>query len=53
VYEVWAKHSTPLAEALYLICWGDWLSYFLSELNHVDIMDIKAIDHLKNELSKL
>ncbi len=53
VYEVWAKHGTPLAEALYLICWGDWLSYFLSELNQVDIMDIKAIDHLKNELSKL
>lgn len=53
VYEIVAKHGTPLAEALYLICWGDWLSYYLSELNKVDIMDIKAIDFLKGELSKL
>ena len=53
VFEIWAKQGTALAEALYLICWGDWLSYYLSELNKVDIMDIKAIDYLKSELSKL
>jgi hypothetical protein len=29
------------------------VSYHLSELNQVDIMDIKVIDYLKAELSKL
>ncbi len=53
VFEVWAKHGSKLAEAVYLIHYGDWLSYYLSELNKVDIMDIKAIDYLKSELSKL
>lgn len=53
VYEVWAKQHTPLGEALYLIHWGDWLSFYLHELQKVDIMDIKVIDFLKSELSAL
>ncbi len=53
VFEVWAKQGSKLSEVLYLIHYGDWLSYYLSELNQVDIMDIKAIDYLKSELSKL
>ena len=53
VFEVWAKQGSKLAELFYLIAFGDWLSYYLSELNQVDIMDIKAIDYLKSELSKL
>lgn len=53
VFEVWAKQGSKLAELCYLIAFGDWLSYHLSELNRVDIMDIKAIDYLKSELSKI
>jgi glucose/mannose-6-phosphate isomerase len=53
VFEIWAKQGNKLAEVFYLIAFGDWLSYHLSELNKVDIMDIKAIDYLKSELSKL
>ena len=53
VFEVWAKQGSRISEALYLIAFGDWVSYYLSELNQVDIMDIKVIDYLKAELSKL
>lgn len=53
VFELWAKQGSLIAEALYLIAYGDWVSYYLSELNQVDIMDIKVIDYLKSELSKL
>ncbi|MFN4910932.1 MAG: bifunctional phosphoglucose/phosphomannose isomerase [Flavobacteriales bacterium] len=37
---------------MYFIHLVDWASYYLSELNKVDIMDIKVINHLKSELSK-
>lgn len=53
VFEVWAEQGSRLFETVYLIHWGDWLSYQLSEINQVDIMDIQAIDYLKSELSKL
>lgn len=53
VFEVWSKGSNPIERALYLVHFGDWVSYFLSELNQVDIDDIKSIDLLKSELSKI
>lgn len=53
VYEVWADQGTVLNEMLYLIHWGDWLSYYLHEIHGVDIMDIKVIDYLKSELGKI
>lgn len=53
VFEVWAKGNHDIARALYLVHFGDWVSYYLSELNQVDIMDIKSIDLLKSELSKI
>ena len=51
--EVWSKGKSAIANSLYLIHLGDWVSYYLSELNQVDIMDIRSIDKLKAELSKL
>jgi len=53
VFEVWSKGETPIQRAMYLIHLGDWVSFYLSELNQVDIMDIKSIDLLKSELSKI
>ncbi|MCR9152898.1 MAG: bifunctional phosphoglucose/phosphomannose isomerase [Bacteroidetes bacterium] len=53
VYEVWSKGNSNIERALYLVHLGDWVSYYLSELNEVDIIDIKSIDLLKSELSKL
>lgn len=53
VYTVVAAGSNPLQQTLHLIHFGDWLSYYLSELRGVDIMDIEIIDYLKATLAKL
>lgn len=51
--EVWSKGESDLQRVLYLIHIGDWISYFLGEKKGVDIMEVKAIDYLKDELAKL
>lgn len=53
VLELWSKGESDLARAAYLVHFGDWVSYYLSELNEVDIIDIKSIDLLKSELGKV
>lgn len=53
VLEINSKGSSNIERILYLVHFGDWVSYYLSEINKVDIMDIKSIDYLKSELSKL
>lgn len=45
--------SNMVEKTMYLIHLVDWASLYLSELNKVDIMDIKVIEFLKEELSKL
>lgn len=52
VFEITAKGDTQIQRSLYLINLVDWSSYYLSEIKKVDIMDIKVIDFLKDELSK-
>lgn len=53
VLELWSKGNSAIERILYLVHFGDWVSYYLSEINQVDIMDIQSIDLLKSELSKL
>lgn len=53
VYDIWTQGVSKVAQAFYLIHLGDWISYYLSEEHQVDIFDIKVIDHLKSELSKI
>lgn len=53
INELWSKGNGPIERTLYLVHFGDWVSYYLSEFNKVDIMDIKSIDLLKSELSKI
>lgn len=50
--EVWSEGTTLLARMFSLLYLGDWVSYYLAILNHVDPMPVKAIDYLKNELGK-
>lgn len=52
VYTVKANGETALQQTFFLINVGDWCSYYLSEMNQVDIFDIEVIDHLKSELGK-
>jgi glucose/mannose-6-phosphate isomerase len=53
IIEIWSKGTSNLERAIYLIHLGDWISYFLGEKKGVDIMEVKVIDHLKDELAKL
>ena len=50
VLEVWSKGDSVMENTLYLINFGDWISWYLSELNGVDAVEIEIIDYLKNEL---
>lgn len=51
--ELWSEGKNELERVLYMIHLGDWISFYLSELNEVDIMDIKVIDYLKSQLSRI
>ena len=53
VQSIEAKGSSYMQRTIYLIHLVDWASYYLCDLNKADIMDIKVIDRLKSELSKL
>ncbi len=51
VFVVEAKGNNKIEKSIYLIHFVDWLSWYLSEMNNTDAMEIKVIDYLKNELS--
>jgi glucose/mannose-6-phosphate isomerase len=51
--EIYSKGYSLLERILYLIHWGDWVSYFLAEIKGIDIMDIRVITYLKSELAKV
>jgi glucose/mannose-6-phosphate isomerase len=48
-----ALGENAIERSIYLIHLVDWASLYLSEMNEVDIMDIKSIEYLKSELSKI
>jgi glucose/mannose-6-phosphate isomerase len=52
-FEVWSKGKSPIEKALYLTNLGDWLSVYLSQARGVDPVEIKVINFLKEELSKI
>ncbi len=52
VYEIWAKGDSKISRTLYHIHLEDWISMHLSELNNVDVVEVKVIDFLKSELAK-
>ncbi len=52
ILEVNAKGTTFLSQLLYLIYFGDWVSYYLAMLYHVDPTVIQNINDLKDRLSK-
>ena len=52
IYEIWGKGDSKIARTLYHIHFEDWVSMHLSELNDVDVVEVKVIDFLKAELAK-
>lgn len=53
VIDVYSKGSTEIERAFYHIHLGDWISVFIAEIKNVDVMEIRVIDYLKEQLSKL
>jgi len=53
IYEVWSKGGSPIEKAIYLIHFGDWTSWYLSEIRNIDCTEVKVIDYLKSEMAKL
>lgn len=53
VREIWSKGNSQVEKSIYLINLTDWVSWYLSDINSVDAMEINVINHLKGELSKI
>ena len=53
ILEIWSKGNSLIETSLYHINVGDWVSWYLSELNNVDAIEIDVIDFLKDKLSKI
>ena len=53
IIEIYSKGDTLVEKAMYLVHFGDWISWYLSVLNGVDSIEIDVIDYLKGELGKL
>lgn len=53
ITEIWSKGDSFIENTLYLINLGDWASWYLSEINNVDAIEIDVINFLKKELSNI
>ncbi len=53
ISEVWSKGDSIIENTLYHINVGDWISWFLSEMNNVDAIEIDVINYLKHELADI
>lgn len=53
IIELWSMGTSLIEKALYFVNLGDYASYYLSELNKVDSIEIGVIDYLKSELGKV
>jgi len=53
ITEVWSKGDSLIENSLYHISVGDWTSWYLSEMNNVDAIEIDVIEFLKEELDKI
>ncbi len=53
IIELWSMGANLVEKALYFVNLGDYTSFYLSELNKVDSIEIGVIDYLKSELGKV
>ncbi|MGP8215093.1 MAG: bifunctional phosphoglucose/phosphomannose isomerase [Bacteroidia bacterium] len=51
VIEIPSKGKTVIEKKLYWIYFGDWVSWYLSEMRHVDATEVKVIEQLKKDLA--
>ncbi len=53
IIEIWSKGRSQIEKAIYFIHLGDWISVLLAERRGVDPIEVKVIDMLKGQLSKI
>ncbi|MDC0249398.1 bifunctional phosphoglucose/phosphomannose isomerase [Flavobacteriales bacterium] len=53
ITEIWSKGESLIENSLYHVNLGDWASWYLSEMNNVDAIEIDVLDFLKEELAKV
>ena len=51
--EVWAEGADALTQTLWLLYFGDWVSFYLALLNGVDPTPVRPIQELKRRLKAL
>ncbi len=51
--EIHSKGTTQLQRALYLLHFGDWISWYIAEIKNIDATEVNVIDFLKGALSKV
>jgi glucose/mannose-6-phosphate isomerase len=51
ITEIWSKGDSLIENSLYHINLGDWTSWYLSEQNNVDAIEIDVINYLKEKLA--
>ncbi len=52
IIEIWSKGGGIIENSLFHIHFTDWVSWYLSEMNNVDAIEINTINYLKEELAK-
>ena len=52
ITEIYSKGSSIIERSIYLIHLGDWISWYLSELRHVDATEVNVINYLKSTLAE-
>ncbi len=53
VFEVFSKGNHMLERVFYLVHYGDWVSWYLSDIRKIDATEVKVIDFLKGELARM
>ncbi len=53
IIDIYSKGNSLIERAMYLVHFGDWVSWYLSELKEVDAIEVNVIDYLKSELAKV
>jgi glucose/mannose-6-phosphate isomerase len=53
VIELWSKGKNLVEQSMYFVFLGDYITCYLCDLRGFDSIEVKVIDYLKNELSKV
>jgi glucose/mannose-6-phosphate isomerase len=52
-FEVWSKGESRIEKSFYLVHFGDWVTWYLSEIKNIDATEVNVIDYLKGSLANL